>query len=441
MNQYFPWGFAPDSRNPLANDVLDNMSQRMSWLNEVHQQSGLDGHIFAAALLDFADNLDPNAYTDSVWDFLRAEIGVADLVQIVQTLASRHTNVPARLEFPNAVALVDCRFVSTHEWEFLRRYSIGGSEVAAVVGKSRYSTKRKLYLEKTGNMIEQKDSDRRFIFDYGHAVEDYVVDLVCAEIGAVRVPEFRMFAHKDCPWVSCNPDAILMRPDGTLALFEAKTATRFKADDWKAGIPDYYAPQPQQYLEVLNDPRLEDGYIGVVFGGLSSDCIIHHYTRDRDMAQVQVDAIRTFWTDYMESGTLPPLTGNADLDFDAVYGEKVKITQTVKKLPDSLLPLAEEYLKAKKERLAINKQLGNSLKAKEELLYQEIVGKYHVGDEPLYIEEPGGITYRLRRKKPNGETVDLSMIPEPEQKRLLAVERGRKPEAGYTNPKLKELKA
>ena len=113
----------------------------------------------------------------------------------------------------------------------------------------------------------------------------------------------------------------------------------------------------------------------------------------------------------------------------------------MKKLPDSLLPLAEEYLKAKKERLAINKQLGNSLKAKEELLYQEIVGKYHVGDEPLYIEEPGGITYRLRRKKPNGETVDLSMIPEPEQKRLLAVERGRKPEAGYTNPKLKELKA
>lgn len=442
-SNYFPWGFERDKKNPIADQTLALIEKRMEWLNDCHALSGLEGQIFASALLEFAKAIDVEALRTlhslpdgELWELLMLTYSKDAIADITNALAPHHANERPRLDFPNAVALVDCRFVATKEWEFLRRYSIGGSEVSAIMGLSHYSSPRKLYFDKRGEIPETTDINKQFIFDYGHCVEDYVVDTACAVLGASRYPESRMFRHKDYPFISCNPDAILEFPDGSLALFEAKTATRFKKEEWYRGIPEYYAPQPQQYLEVLDDPRLTCGYIGVVFSGLPNAYKIHKYERDKEMAKTQVQAICDFWHNYMETDIIPPLSGNASLDLDAVYCTPCSQNSAKATLDAKSLDAFAKYFALKESRKEIDKKV-NALKNVEDEQFDSIVAKYPLSDNALLCKKKDGMTYRIRQLKRNSESVDLAKIPNSMQNIITAYAiKQQSPSIGFSNPKI-----
>lgn len=321
---YFPFGFVYpnglryDATNP--DPGIEKIRSRMVFLNSCYKESFLSGHVFAAAVAKFQKSslLDVGEF----WDVIESKLTPVQVAQVAEAFArdTEIANEPPRIHFPNAIALFDCRFVSTKEWEHIRRYSIGGSEAAAILGKSHFQSQTSLFHEKRDLVIpERTDIGWTHILNYGHAVEDYVVDACAKKIGAHRYPEYRMFAHKKFPFITCNPDAILCFDSGKISLFEAKTAFWMKRTDWKAGIPDYYAPQPRQYLEVLDDPRLTDGFIGVCFGGLSDDIIIHRYMRDTKAGAIQIQAVVDFWQNYIVPGVIPVLSGNSKLDMNALY--------------------------------------------------------------------------------------------------------------------------
>lgn len=441
---YFPFGVRHDPTHPKAEEAIVRLEKRMQWLNECHAESQLEGHIFAAALYDYAKKIPVSNvelhHVPTVWELLMQLFSPQQIAELTRNLAPQFSDTMPRLEFPNAVALVDCRFVTTKEWEFLRRYSIGGSEVAAILGLSHYSSPRQLYYDKKGEIPDVLDIGKEFIFDFGHCVEDYVVEKACSLLGAIHYPEFRMFVHRLYPFISANPDAILMFPDGSLALFEAKTATRHKTDDWYDGIPDYYAPQPQQYLEVLDDPRLEKGYINVVFGGLPCDFKSHIYHRDRDMAAQQVRQICHFWHEYMEKDILPPLLGHAQRDLEAVYCSRfTPIKAKHYPLPEYTVDDFGLYFDLQESRKIIDDKV-KELKAQESDMLAQILLKCPIEEETVCVREDGtGVKYRLRRFRAAGETVDtkaltpsvISLLHHGAQ--LLA-----SPSLGYTNPKIKK---
>lgn len=196
-SEYFPFGFRypvglhHDENNP--DPKIEDVRKRMEYLNKVHAKSGLPGHIFAAAM-DLFQSESPHT-PDIFWNAVQRELTMKDVAEIAKTLAPLVSNSVERLDFPNAIALFDCRFVSTAEWEHIRRYSIGGSEAATVLGLSHFQSPRSLFHEKRNPPTKKKDVSREHILDYGHAVEDYVVDSFASRLGAVRVPEYRMFAH------------------------------------------------------------------------------------------------------------------------------------------------------------------------------------------------------------------------------------------------------
>ena len=338
----YPDGFPYSDANP--DPVMEAVKERMAFLNEIYGVSALPGHVLAAALslLQRESGKDVDAF----WQIAMKNMSAEELAVVAKALSCHVEQEPPRLDFPNAIALFDCRFISTAEWEHIRRYSIGGSEVAAVLGKSKYASAATVFLEKRHPCPARYSIDRQHILDYGHAVEPYIVSEVAHRLGATVYPEYRMFAHKDYPFLTCNPDGILQFPDGRLTLFEAKTAFWLKMQDWRDGIPEYYAPQPRHYLEVMDDPRLADGYIAVCCGGLPKDIRCHSYQRDKAAGTEQTALLLDFWRNHIAPDIPPALSGNPDIDHAAVYDyrtEEVRDAETV--LPPELEAQFQEYFR------------------------------------------------------------------------------------------------
>ena len=410
MNGYFPYGFTYpkgfqySEANP--DPVIEKIRLRMEYLNKALSYSTLPDYLFAAALDLFQSH---TAYEkDIFWDGITNNLAPAQVARIVEAISDQVSGAMPRLDFPNAIALFDCRFISTKEWEHIRRYSIGGSEAATVLGLSHYQTQRSLYYEKKAPVPNDGDLSRQHILDYGHFVEEHITNSFTATIGAILYPEFRMFAHKDYPFITCNPDGILLFPDGHLALFEAKTAYRMKRDEWKAGIPDYYDPQPRQYLEVLNDPRLVGGYIGVCLGGDPMDRICHSYLRDPVQGAEQIQKVVSYWDAYVVPGVLPPLSGDFKLDMEAVYKYDPGNSHdksAIDTLPASEQARFEDYFSIQEERKALSKQISAAKKEEAEL---DALLRAAIPAELTVCSQPDSISYILRVKDTYSASLDTT---------------------------------
>lgn len=227
-----------------------------------------------------------------------------------------------------------------------------------------------------------------------------------------------MFAHKQYPFLTCNPDGLLYQPSGGILLFEAKTAFRMKADEWKAGIPDYYAPQPVHYMEVLNDPRITKGFIGVCLGGNPQDRIDHSFTRDPIAGAAQIQKLVEFWQKYIVAGVEPPLTGDPELDHIALYdyvNSLLPANASTLPSPASASVTADadtealiaEYRELVTKRKDLNKEV-RTLKASEDILSQQISDAIPEGE--WLVKKEKSMTYRIRKKENRKKIVDSDAL-------------------------------
>lgn len=408
MSGYLPYGFVYpegfDYNKSNPDPMIEQLRLRMEYLNRALDHSTQPEHLFVAALNKLQSH---SAFDKDVfWEIMRTTASPEQLASLAEAVIDQVSDALPRLELPNTIALFDCRFVATKEWEHIRRYSIGGSEAAAVLGLSHYQSPRSLYYEKKSPTRKPRDISGQQILDYGHFLEDYVVQTNAKAMGAMVYPEFRMFAHKDHPYITCNPDSIFLMPDRRLALFEAKTAFRMKRDEWKAGIPDYYEPQPRQYLEVLNDLRLNDGFIGVCLGGDPADMLSHSYERDFTKGAEQVQKIAEYWHNYIVPGILPPLCGDVEMDMEAVYGYRTPsplASKTPFALPVEAAQDFARYFEIQEERKQLSKQV-SAAKATEQSLYNAIQDSLPA--ELTVCTRENDVSYVLRAEEKSTQSYD-----------------------------------
>ncbi len=411
----YPKGFAYCESKP--DPALVAIRERIDYLNKAHERSGMPGHIFfaALALLQKESGLD----VDVFWNKAITALTGAELAEVAKAMEPAVADEPPRLDFPNTVALFDCRFISNEEWRHIRRYSIGGSEASAVLGLSHFKSPAAVYYSKKQPRDEERDLGGQHILDYGHAVEPYIINEIATRLGARPYPEYRMFAHKDYPFITCNPDSLFMFPDGSLTLYEAKTAFWRKLEDWKDGIPEYYFPQPIQYMEVFNDPRLSSGYIGVCFGALAKDVRCHGYQRNLAAGAAQVQTIVDFWRNHIEVGIVPDFTGDPDFDFADVYDNGPKRTVTGKNvtaLGAAAVQDFEEYFSLGKDKDIVTQQI--KLAKDKESRLMEII-RNSVPEGLTLVCCPGKLTYRIKANNSTRQVVsDFATIPAADQDRI-----------------------
>lgn len=244
-----------------------------------------------------------------------------------------------------------------HEW---RREGIGGSDIAALVGLSRYASPTSLYYEKTGLLPDvREDSERLRI---GRRMEPVLADEFHDRTGLFCMSAQTLWASPDWPVARCTLDGLAYEGDdiddrAPLGTIEFKTDGRFGWDD---GVPPNIRAQCVWQMGVTG---LAMSWLVVMFAGFRIQ--VYEIPFDDD-ARSDWEFMRAvageFWR-RVEAGEPPPVD-----EHEATTRALYEIHE-----PDPTLELdADDYSRDLVDRLRAAKATTKAAKATEEALSNEL---------------------------------------------------------------------
>lgn len=160
-----------------------------------------------------------------------------------------------------AKILVSTENMSYADWLEYRKLGIGGSDASVVCGISRYKSPVQLWLDKTGQLPAQEVGEAAY---WGTQLEALVRAEFTKRTGIEVIHTSQLLQSEEYPFMLANLDGICEVPDYGTCIFEAKTASAYKASEWDDSIPDEYQLQIQHYMAVTG---YAGTYIAVLIGG------------------------------------------------------------------------------------------------------------------------------------------------------------------------------
>lgn len=149
------------------------------------------------------------------------------------------------------------------EWEVIDRGEIiGGSDVAAILGFSKWTTPQQL-LERKALGKEVKVNEPMF---WGTQLESAIADVYaeryCDDEHTIFDPvkdwdKGHQVRHPDYPWLTASPDRLILKGDKIVGGLEIKNIGTFSKKSWREGVPIYYQTQAQTYMMVFGLPSWE----------------------------------------------------------------------------------------------------------------------------------------------------------------------------------------
>ena len=158
--------------------------------------------------------------------------------------------------------LVHTKNLSRQEWLQYRTQGIGGSDVSVIAGINPYRSVYQLWLEKTGQ-ITPEETENEYT-QFGTLLEPIVRKVFTQKTGIKVRKKNMLLQSEEYPFMLANLDGVIRIYD-EFCLFEAKTASAYKSDEWKNGIPQEYLLQIQHYMAVTG--AIRTSYIAVIIGG------------------------------------------------------------------------------------------------------------------------------------------------------------------------------
>ncbi|MGL4819500.1 MAG: YqaJ viral recombinase family protein [Bacilli bacterium] len=253
----------------------------------------------------------------------------------------------------------------TEEQRKLRRLSIGGSDAAAILGLSKWKSPFRVWMEKTG-AVEVPEINS-WPIRWGTKTEHAVRELFEEESGKKVRQRYQTLVHPEYEFITANLDGVIV---GERAVFEAKTATVYKAKAWQGDeIPVQYLIQGLHYLAVTGYDRV---YFACMIG--NSDFVWKVVERDEELIKQIIDAEVKFWNEHVIANEPPELDGSEDASRilseqypDAEDGSEIELDKTA----DELIKTISEAKTLEKEWADVRKTAENKLK--------EMLGKYEHG--------------------------------------------------------------
>ncbi len=207
-----------------------------------------------------------------------------------------------------------------------RRQFLGASDVAAVLGLSKFRSPLMVYHQKRGTAPELIPSPA---MEWGNRLEDSVrqayADKMLAGTGRIVLRgavDIERVIHPTEDWQVCSPDGIVCGAEGNEYPFpgarwlyglEVKTADRAVAHLWgEPGtdqVPDDYALQCHWSMYVTGLRRWD---VAVLIGG--NDFRVYSLEYDEEMMDAILPELESFWFANVLAG-VPPEASSADNDF------------------------------------------------------------------------------------------------------------------------------
>lgn len=188
--------------------------------------------------------------------------------------------------------------MTREEWLQLRRKGIGGSDASVIMGKNPYRSILQLWEEKTGK-LPVTDDGNEYTY-WGNVMEPIIRKEFMNRTGLKVRQKHAMIIHKDYPYLFADVDGIVTDERGEKCIFEAKTASQYKAEQWEDGVPEEYILQVQHYLEVCG---MDKAYIAALIGG--NKFVFHTIYRDDELIRNLISREKEFWEGCVLTGTEP----------------------------------------------------------------------------------------------------------------------------------------
>ena len=187
---------------------------------------------------------------------------------------------------------------------------IGGSDIGAILGLSRFRSPLEVWMEKTGKETKKLDS---LPLRFGSFAEEFVASEYARATGFRLIHDESIYIHPEHAFMCAHMDRFVL--DGSdpspTRILECKTAHPFSSGDWgEAGsdeVPMSYLCQCIWYMAITSINQVD---LAVLFG--NSDFRIYAMNRDLGLENTVLEKASLFWNDYVLKDTPPPAQSEAD---------------------------------------------------------------------------------------------------------------------------------
>lgn len=267
-------------------------------------------------------------------------------------------------------------------WHELRRGSLGGSQVGAVLGLSPWESAVTCFYKVTEQVPAFKEvSDA---MQLGKLLEKPLVEMFRLKHPEFEVDaEYGTWCHDDYEYFHANPDGIYVDALGNRGVLEIKTSS-----DYWTEPPAHYVAQVYWYMWILD---LREGFIAGYIGGRWREFLIE---RDDFVMDMWIDQVKRFWS-CVESKTQPAWDGS-DSTYQTmrdlrpeVVDASVELGVTGERLLEAFSVFKDAEAEFNKVRSQVLFELGdsrNGLLNGERICYRQ---KTSAGSPFLKIERKG----------------------------------------------------
>ena len=237
----------------------------------------------------------------------------------------------------NANILVETEGLSREEWLRYRKCGIGGSDVAAILGISKWNSAISLWLDKTNQTNEPVEENEAM--QWGNIMEPIIRKHFAEVTGKTVVEVKAMLQHPEHPFMLADIDGLTEDDEGNPAILEIKTASEYKRAEWENDIPSYYQTQVQHYLCVTG---VQKAYVAVLIGGNSFK--VYEVDADAEIQSMLIAVEKDFWNK-VQNMIRPEMDGSdaAKNLLDSLYhgGISEEIV-----MPDEAIEYVDAYIEA-----------------------------------------------------------------------------------------------
>jgi putative phage-type endonuclease len=253
-----------------------------------------------------------------------------------------------------------------------RELSIGGSDIGAILGLSKFRTPLEVWMEKTDKETKQLDS---LPLRFGSFAEEFVASEYARATGFELLHDESIYIHPTHPMMSAHVDRFVLgnglsKP--ATRLLECKTANPFARGEWgEPGtdqVPMSYLCQCIWYMAITG---IEQCDLAVLFG--NSDFRIYEIARDLELEALVIEKAVHFWNEHVLKDTPPP--AQTEGDYQALF-KKSDPSKTIEANPETvelirkLQSLSMQSGDIDEQITQIKQHIMNEMKEAEVLSYQ-----------------------------------------------------------------------
>ena len=266
--------------------------------------------------------------------------------------------------------------LSNHDFTQDRTKYIGGSDIGAILGQSKFRTPLEVWMEKTGKETKQSDS---LPLRFGSFAEEFVASEYARATGFALLHDESIYIHPTYPFMSAHIDRFVLgdaigNEMGNTAsrLLECKTANPFSRGDWgEPGtdqVPMSYLCQCIWYMAITG---IEQCDLAVLFG--NSDFRIYEIVRDLELEVLVIEKAQHFWHEYVLKDVPPP--AQTETDYQVLFkksdpSKTVEANPKTLKLIRQLQSLSKQSGDVDEQIMQIKQHIMNEMKEAEVLSYQ-----------------------------------------------------------------------